>query len=110
MGKRGGEDPADFIRKYTGRAPVVHLKDFVGEKSAHMYELIGIKSESAGKQPEAFAFRPVGLGKQDFPAILTAAKEAGATWVVVEQDTPTMGLSELESAEKSIQYLKSLNW
>ena len=106
----GGEDPANFVRKYAGRAPVVHLKDFVGEKSAHMYELIGIKSENADKQPEAFAFRPVGLGKQDFPAILTAAKDAGAEWVVVEQDTPTMGLSELESAEKSIQYLKSLNW
>ena len=106
----GGEDPSGFIRKYAGRAPVVHLKDFVGEKSAHMYELIGIKSENAGKQPEAFAFRPVGYGKQDFPVILTAAKEAGAEWVVVEQDSPTMGLSELESAEKSIQYLKSLNW
>ena len=24
-----GEDPADYIRKYTGRSPVVHLKDFV---------------------------------------------------------------------------------
>ena len=106
----GGEDPSGFIRKYAGRAPVVHLKDFVGEKSAHMYELIGIKSENTGKQPEAFAFRPVGYGKQDFPAILAAAKEAGAEWVVVEQDSPTMGLSELESAEKSIQYLKSLNW
>ena len=106
----GGEDPANFVRKYAGRAPVVHLKDFVGEKSAHMYELIGIKSENAGKQPEAFAFRPVGYGKQDFPAILAAAKDAGAEWVVVEQDSPTMGLTELESAEKSIQYLKSLNW
>ncbi len=106
----GGENPADFVRKYAGRAPVVHLKDFVGEKSSNMYELIGIKSENGDKQPEAFAFRPVGSGKQDFPAILAAAKDAGAEWVVVEQDSPTMGLSELESAEKSIQYLKSLNW
>ncbi len=106
----GGENPADYVRKYTGRAPVVHLKDFVGEKSAHMYELIGIKSEGGEKQPQAFEFRPVGSGKQDFPAILAAAKDAGAAWVVVEQDSPTMGLSELESAEKSIQYLKSLNW
>ncbi len=106
----GGENPADYVRKYAGRAPVVHLKDFVGEKSAHMYELIGIKSEGGEKQPQAFEFRPVGSGKQDFPAILAAAKDAGAAWVVVEQDSPTMGLSELESAEKSIQYLKSLNW
>ena len=24
-----GEDPAAYIRKYAGRAPVVHLKDFI---------------------------------------------------------------------------------
>ena len=41
----GGEVPADYVRKYTGRAPVVHLKDFEGSKSEQMYELIGIKSE-----------------------------------------------------------------
>ena len=30
----GGENPAAYVRKYTGRAPVVHLKDFfLPEKS-----------------------------------------------------------------------------
>ena len=24
-----GENPSDYVRKYTGRAPIVHLKDFV---------------------------------------------------------------------------------
>ena len=106
----GGENPADFITKYTRRAPVVHLKDFVGEKTENMYELIGEKTAAAPKRPDGFEFRPVGYGKQDFPAILAAAKNAGAEWVVVEQDTPSMGLDELACAEKSIQYLKSLNW
>ena len=45
--KVGGEDPAGYITKYSGRAPVVHLKDFVGGKSDNMYELIGIESEKA---------------------------------------------------------------
>ena len=104
----GGENPADYVAKYKGRAPVVHLKDFVGEKSENMYELIGEKTVAAPKRPDGFEFRPVGYGKQDFPAILAAAKEAGAEWVVVEQDSPSMGLSELECAQKSIEYLKSI--
>ncbi len=103
----GGEVPADYILKYTGRAPIVHLKDFAGEKSDDMYELIGIAA-SKPKQPSKFEFRPVGLGLNDFPAILDAARKAGAEWVVVEQDEPSMGLTPLQSIEKSIQYLKSI--
>ena len=38
----GGEDPAAYLTKYSGRAPVLHLKDFVGSKSENMYKLIGI--------------------------------------------------------------------
>ena len=67
--KVGGEDPADYIRKYSGRAPVVHLKDFRGEKSEAMYELIGLESK-APKRPKDFEFRPVGSGCQDFPSIM----------------------------------------
>lgn len=103
----GGEVPADYIRKYSGRAPVVHLKDFYGEKDENMYELIGINTP-APKKPGNFEFRPVGSGLNDFPAILAAAKDAGAGWVVVEQDKPSMGLTPLECAEKSRNYLKSI--
>ena len=105
----GGENPANYIRKYTGRAPVVHLKDFFGEKSDDMYELIGIEKK-APTRPSGFEFRPVGSGLQDFPAILDAAKDAGAEWVVVEQDNPSMGLTPMESIKKSIDYLKSFEW
>ncbi len=103
----GGEDPASYLRKYTGRAPVVHLKDFVGEKSENMYALIGI-DKKAEPASDAFELRPVGSGKQDFPAILEAARDAGSEWVVVEQDEPSMGLSRLECAAKSRAYLKSI--
>jgi sugar phosphate isomerase/epimerase len=105
----GGENPADYIKKYTGRAPVVHLKDFAGEKSENMYALIGIDNE-ADKETSKFEFRPVGKGKQDFPAILEASKDAGAEWVVVEQDEPSMGLTRMESIKASIDYLKSFEW
>ncbi len=103
----GGENPAEYLLKYTGRAPVVHLKDFWGDKSEDMYELIGIEKK-APTRPANFEFRPVGSGKQDFPTILEAAKKAGATWVVVEQDQPSMGLTPMECAAKSREYLKSI--
>ena len=42
----GGENPAGYIEKYTGRAPVVHLKDFVGSNNGGpLYKLIGIEEE-----------------------------------------------------------------
>jgi len=103
----GGEVPHEYLLKYSGRAPVVHLKDFWGEKSEDMYELIGLEKK-APTRPANFEFRPVGSGKQDFPAILAAAKEAGAQWVIVEQDSPSMGLTPMECAEKSRAYLKSI--
>lgn len=106
--KVGGEDPADYIRKYSGRAPVVHLKDFFGEKSENMYELIGIETQKPVR-PNGFEFRPVGKGLQDFPSILEAAKSAGTEWVVVEQDKPSLGLTPMECAKASIDYLKTIN-
>ena len=105
----GGEVPADYIRKYAGRCPVVHLKDFYGEKSEDMYELIGIAS-TAPQKPSNFEFRPVGSGIQDFPAIIKASEESGATWVVVEQDKATMGLTPMESIAKSREYLRTLGY
>lgn len=100
-----GEDPAAYIRKYSGRTPVVHLKDFVGQKSENMYALIGI-DEGEKKVSQTFEFRMVGGGVQDFDAILQAAEESGAEWVVVEQDNPDGGKSSLTCAEMSIAYLK----
>ena len=103
----GGEEPADYIRKYSGRAPVVHLKDYYGEKSENMYELIGIDTKAPAR-PNNFELRPAGCGVQNFPEILKAAEDAGTEWVIVEQDNPSMGLTPLESIEKGIQYLKSI--
>ena len=47
-------------------------------------------------------------GKQDFPAIIKASEQAGALWLVVEQDEPSMGLAPMACAEKSRNYLKTI--
>ena len=83
--KVSGINPADYIRKYAGRCPVVHLKDYVGEKSDNMYKLVGIEDREL-KMADTFKFRPLGYGIQNFIEILNAALESGAKWVVVEQD------------------------
>ena len=109
----GGEEPAPYVLKYTGRAPVVHLKDFVmkgKEKPQKLYALIGIDDNEEQAAEEAFSFRPVGSGVQNMPAILEAAEKAGASWVVVEQDQPDAGHVELECAEISRAFLKKLGW
>ena len=107
--KVGGVDPAEYILKYTGRAPVVHLKDFDssdGGKVKAEYDLIGEakKARAAG----AFPFRAVGYGVQDIPGIIRAAKKAGAKWLVVEQDLPSPGKTAIQCAKDSLDYLNGL--
>ena len=102
-----GVNPSEYIRKYSGRCPVVHLKDFIGNKTETMYDLIGQAEKE--KKGEAFQFKPVGSGKQDIPSVLQASIDAGAKWVVVEQD---MSLAQpmLEAVKESRDYLKTLGW
>jgi len=99
-----GENPSEYIRKYAGRCPVVHLKDFYKEgKAEGMYELIGVEKKEESKG--VFEFRPVGYGLQDIPSIVKASEESGAGYLVVEQDR-SIGRTSLEAVELSIKYLK----
>ena len=107
--KVGGVNPAEYILKYPGRSPIVHLKDFDSSGGGAIkadYDLIGEakKARAAG----AFPFRAVGHGIQDFPAIIKASEKAGAEWLVVEQDLPSPGKTPIECAKDSLDYLKSL--
>jgi len=106
--KYAGENPADYIRKYAGRCPIVHLKDFVGrkEEGSTPYALIGL-DENEKKDTQAFEFRPVGYGCQNVEEVLNAGIESGAQWFIVEQDQ-SIGRTPLEAAEMSIGTLKKL--
>lgn len=105
--KFAGEDPVAYLKKYAGRAPLVHLKDFWsdGENGVAPYDLIGKTSEARKKTN--FEFRPIGYGIQNIPAIIQAADEAGAEWLIVEQDESKCRPT-LEAAKMSIEYLRSL--
>lgn len=73
-----------------------------------MYELIGKKPTESDSSDEEFGFRPLGNGLQDMPAVVEAAKKAGADWVIVEQDRPTPGKEPINEVKISIDFLKSI--
>ncbi len=84
--KYAGECPVKYLQKYAGRAPIVHLKDYVGVKGDRPpYALIGLQDDGP-KDEVPFMFKPFGYGCQDAQAVIEAAAQAGAGWVIVEQD------------------------
>ena len=85
----GGEDPLDYLRKYAGRCPVLHLKDCVKE---------------GGRK----GFRALGEGVLDFAPIVREAGDLGVQWLCVEQDEPSPDRTPMECAKMSIDHLKTL--
>jgi sugar phosphate isomerase/epimerase len=112
--KFSGNDPAAYIRKYAGRAPVVHLKDYVGQQDGKQpYALINTdgsgKDDGAGAEKTTFEFRPVGYGCQNVPSLIEAGLESGAKWFIVEQDQ-WYNRHPLEAAKMSREYIKSIGY
>jgi sugar phosphate isomerase/epimerase len=69
--QHGGADPDDWCRKVKNRMPVVHLKDMT--VTADGWNVQQLMAE-------------VGEGNLNWPAILSACKEANVRWYAVEQD------------------------
>lgn len=107
--KFAGTDPAAYVLKYSGRAPLVHLKDYWVKEGYNStpYDIIGEKKQD--EKESGFEFRPIGHGVQDMTSILAAAQKAGAKLVIVEQDE-SFGRPTLEAAKMSIDYLRSFEW
>jgi len=81
----GGASAVDYLRHFAGRVPLVHLKDMAGDGTRTFAEL--------------------GQGIMDWSAVLAACREAGARWLIVEQDQCQR--PPLESARISLEYLRS---
>ena len=106
-----GIKPEEKILEFSGRVPVVHLKDFVCKAlgGGPVYDLIDASGKTLGTKREdnGFEFRPLGMGVQNFAAILEACETAGTETVIVEQDTVYGGMTELEAARIAREYLKN---
>lgn len=88
-----GHNPVDVLKKFSGRVPLVHLKD----------KASGVPVQYSEHVP-ASAFKAVGSGSIDMPAVIAAADHAGVKHYFVEQDQ-TPG-NPLDALRKSYDYLK----
>lgn len=79
---KGGKVPADYIKKYAGRVPLAHIKDF-----------------GDGRDDTE-----VGNGVVDFKSVFPLAEEAGIQYYIVEQEQ-FVG-SPLDSIKISLQYFR----
>ena len=64
----GGGDPTAWCLKYSGRLPLVHLKDMVATKE------------------NTQVYAEIGKGNLNWKSILSACKKAGTKLYIVEQD------------------------
>jgi len=81
---KAGEQPTEWLKRYKGRTPLVHLKDMTTD----------------GEQ----FFAELGTGGVDIDSILALGNECDVKWWIVEQDDSRR--SPLESVEISSSYLK----
>ena len=106
-----GYKAEDIVRKYAGRVPVLHMKDYYqeGKLESDPYALIGIENQDGNntQQGGTFEFRPLGKGVMDLASIIEAARQCGVKWLCVEQDDPSAGAPDrFQGPAISIQYLR----
>lgn len=92
-----GVDPVSVLKQYGNRIALMHLKN-VAE---------GVEKRYDERVPRT-AFREVGNGVIDIPAVLKAAARADVKHYFVEQDQ-TQG-DPVQSLRESYQYLEKLNF
>jgi len=81
-----GLDTLQYMADYTGRLPLLHLKDFKGMINNQINTV------------------ELGQGEIDLPAVIEAASEAGVEWLIVEQDRCQN--PPLESIGTSLKWLQ----
>jgi len=81
-----GYDPIRYAAKYSGRLPLVHLKDYV---------------ETEGKVRSV----ELGRGAVDMKGVIAESIRSGAEWLIVEQEH--FDGDPLESVARSAEWLKA---
>lgn len=84
----GGGNPSEWIEKFAGRVPCIHLKDYAPENN------------------DKKLMMPLGDGNLNFEKIFYAAEKAGTEYMLVEQDDCN-GKNPFDCIKRSLDYLKS---
>jgi sugar phosphate isomerase/epimerase len=83
----GGADPIHYLKKYPGRATLIHLKEYDSKKA-----------------PDA-----VGDGEVDWDEVMVLCEKLHQpVWYIIEQEEEEY--DPWYSAEKSLKYLRSIGW
>lgn len=82
----GGEDPCTFLNRYSGRCPVLHMKDFIWKNKEAELTVLG-QGEVAVKD------------------VARTGTECGAEWFVIEQDDHPSG-TPMENMQQGLSFLK----
>ena len=93
-----GRNPVDYFKKYPGRIPLIHVKDFQPKQN-----------KDAKPMAEKMRGAELGRGVVDYKPIFAAAKQAGVKHYFSEQEGPFSRMSSLEAARVNYDYLHSLN-
>lgn len=88
-GHAGGITSADYVRKYAGRMPLLHVKD--------------VRREDSG-----WATVELDRGEVPVQAALEAGAQTGVEWFVLEQDFSTT--DALDSVTTSVGFLRERGW
>lgn len=94
---RAGKDPVDYLKRYPGRIPILHLKDMKP----------GLAPTTSISEGGGDGFTEVGKGSIDWKRIFQGAPEGGVKHYFVEQDKCSG--PPMESAKISYEYLKTLS-
>jgi sugar phosphate isomerase/epimerase len=84
--QHGGQNPADYIRKYANRLEILHLKDMLNDENK--------------------SYAEIGEGIIDFKEVFKAASDANIKWLIVEQDICSR--PSIECAKLSLENIKKL--
>jgi len=87
-----GHDPIQYFKKYPGRFPMIHVKDFLPKANG--------ATEMQGAE--------LGHGTVDYKPIFAAAVQAGLQHYFVEQEGPFARMSTVEAAKVDFEYLHSI--
>ena len=100
----GGGDPTALCRRWRARLKYLHLKECDGE----VLKTVRAHGWDYFKAVELDVFPELGCGSVDFVGLLDVLREFEFEgWAVVEQDIlPGKGMNPLESARRSLAYLK----
>ncbi|MBC2266849.1 sugar phosphate isomerase/epimerase [Listeria sp. FSL L7-0083] len=89
--RAAGHEETEFIKRYSGRAPIIHMKDFVSG-----FDLKDMDNNLV----------EIGQGEVDFRAIINWGEENGVEYYCIEQDKSRRDMFETLNA--SYQYLLEL--